>query len=49
VGNKVKMNEGEDPGLIGAHYPDKVRQGLLGLQSMTSENWIRGLARLFQK
>ena len=49
VGNKVKMKEGEDPGLIGAHYPDKIRQGILSVQSMTSENWIPGLARLFQK
>lgn len=49
VGNKVRMNEGNDPGLIGAHYPDKIREGLLGLQSMTSENWVRGIARLFQK
>ena len=49
VGNKVKMKEGEDPGLIGAHYPDKIRQGILSVQSMTSENWIPGLARLFRK
>lgn len=49
VGNKVKMKEGEDPGLIGAHYPDKIRQGVLSVQSMTSENWIPGLARLFRK
>ena len=49
VGNKVKMKEGEDPGLVGAHYPDKIRQGVLSVQSMTSENWIPGLARLFRK
>ena len=31
VGTKVKMNEGENPGLIGAHYPDRIREGLMGL------------------
>ena len=31
------------------HYPDEIRKSLMGLQSMTSENWIPGIARLFQK